>query len=183
MMRTISVAILGGILCCLTAFAVEEKLKVGMKAPDFSLKDAGNKAYVLAKLKNNVVVLIMGNNKIRKEDDKWAETIQKDFKQNKRVKTFIIADMRSVPRFIPKGFIKWTLKRNKPPATLLLDWKGKTHIAYQTQKEKPNIFLIDKAGVIVYHLNANFKDETYQKIKAEIEQALKQKDTKEEKEG
>jgi len=157
----------------LTVFSAEERLKVGMKAPVFSLKDAEDKDYILAKMKNNVVVLIMGNSKIRKEDDKWAEAIQKDFKKNKRVKTFIIADMRSVPRFIPKGFIKWTLKRNKPPATLLLDWKGKTHIAYKTQKEKPNIFLIDKAGIIVYHLNANFKDETYKNLKVEMEKVLR----------
>ena len=169
MARIISVAILIALLCCLTVFSAEEPLRVGMKAPEFSLKDAEDKDYTLAKLKNNVVVLILGNRKIRKEDDKWAEAIQKDFKKNKRIKTLIIADMRSVPRFIPKGFIKWTLKKDKPPATLLLDWNGKAHIAYKTQKEKPNIFLIDKAGVIVYHLNANFKDEAYKRLKAEME--------------
>jgi len=178
MVRTISFAILVGLLFSLTVFAVEEKLKIGMKAPEFSLKDAEDKDYTLAKLKGSVIVLIMGNREIRKEDDKWAEAIQKDFKKNKKVKTFIIADMRSVPRFIPKGLVKWNLKRNKPPATLLLDWKGKTHIAYKTQKKKPNIFLIDKSGVIIYHLNANFKNEAYKQVKAEVEKALTRKETK-----
>ncbi len=173
MARTISFAILVGLLCNLTVFAVEERLKIGMKAPDFSLKDAEDKDYTLAKLKNNVVVLIMGNRKIRKEDDKWAGAIQKDFKNNKKVKTFIIADMRSVPRFIPKGLVKWSLRKDKPPTTLLLDWKGKTHLAYKTQEKKPNIFLIDKSGVIIYHLNANFKDDAYKQVKAVMEKGLK----------
>ena len=107
-----------------------------------------------------------------KEDDKWAIAIQKHYSKNEMMKVFIIADMRSVPRFIPRGFIKWNLKKDKPPATLLLDWKGKTHDAYKTQPQKPNIFIISKLGKIAYRMDANYSNKAYNKLKAEIERAL-----------
>jgi hypothetical protein len=111
----------------------------------------------------------MGNRKIRKEDDKWAEAFQKDYRDNKRIVAYIVADMRSVPGFVPKGFIKRQLKKDKPPVTLLLDWKGKVHHAYHTQKEKPNLYLIHPDGQIAFHIKANFAQKTYQQLKQAID--------------
>lgn len=175
------------VLLCTVAFAKEE-LKIGMDAPDFALKDAEDKDYRLKEMRGDVVILIMGNSKTRKETDKWAKAIKKDYSKYEKppserkkqpalecregLKIFIIADMRGVPRFVPKGFIKGWLKMNKPPATLLLDWDGKTHIAYKTQKRKPNIFIISKVGKIAYRINANYDEETYKKVKVEIKRTL-----------
>ena len=80
--------------------------------------------------------------------------------------------MRSVPRFIPKGLVKRQLKKNKPPVTLLLDWKGETHKAYRTQKEEPNLYIVNPDGNLVFHINANFGDETYKKLKAVTENEI-----------
>lgn len=162
-----------GLVACSTIAANEEEKsdppKVGDAAPDFTLNDAEDQEYSLEKLQDKIVLLIMGNRKIRKEDDKWAEAFQKDYRDNKRIVAYIVADMRSVPGFVPKGFIKRQLKKDKPPVTLLLDWKGKVHQAYHTQKEKPNLYLIHPDGQIAFHIKANFAQKTYQQLKQAID--------------
>ena len=147
-------------------------LEVGGKAPEFVLQDAADRTHSLKKLRGKVVVLILGNRKIQKEDDKWAHAIQKDYQENSRIATFIIADMRSVPRFVPKALIKRQLKKNKPPVTLLLDWKGETHKAYRTQKEMPNLYVVNLDGKIAFHIKSNFSEEKYEKLKAVTEKEI-----------
>ena len=175
------------VLFCMTAFSEEIEL-IGINAPDFALQDVEDKDYSLKEMKGNVVILIMGNSKTRKETDKWAEAIQKDYAKDKKpaleqseefegelregLKIFMIADMRGVPWFIPKGFIKACLRKDKPPATMLLDWDGKTHIAYETQEKKPTVFIISKVGKIAYRIDANYDDKTCKKVKAKIKKSL-----------
>ena len=147
----------------------EEPLQVGEDAPDFTLQDAEDQEHALMKMRDKVVFLIMGNRKIREEDDKWGHAFQQDYGENDQVVAYIIADMRSVPAFVPKGFVKRQLKKDKPPVTLLLDWKGKVHQAYRTEKEKPNLYIIDPEGKLAFHIKSNFDKETYQKLKAVID--------------
>ena len=149
--------------------AKEEPLQVGEEAPNFALQDAEDQEYALMKMRGKVVFLIMGNRKIREEDDKWGHAFQKDYQENDKVVAYIIADMRSVPAFVPKGFVKRQLKKDKPPVTLLLDWKGKVHQTYHTEKEKPNLYIIDPEGELAFHIKSNFDEETYQKLKAVID--------------
>ena len=172
-MRYISLCLIIG-LCAFVSVAsdqeqVEEPLQVGEEAPDFTLQDADDQEHALQKMRGKVVFLIMGNRKIRKEDDKWGHAFQKDYRENDRVIAYIVADMRSVPGFVPKGFIKRQLKKDKPPVTLLLDWKGKVHQAYLTEKEKPNLYIIDPQGKLAFQIKSNFDEETYQKLKAVID--------------
>ena len=147
-------------------------LKVGDTAPDFRLQDPEEQEHSLKKLQGEVVFLILGNRKIRKEDDKWAEAFQKDYGENARISAYIVADMRSVPGFIPKGFIRGQLKKNPPPVKFLLDWKGEVHKRYQAEKEKPNLYLISHKGTIVFHRKSNFKSDVYTELKNEIETLL-----------
>ena len=173
-MRYISCFLIVGLLIC-PLFASnqeqvgEEPLQVGEAAPDFTLQDAEDQEHALKKMRGKVVFLIMGNRKIREEDDKWGHAFQQDYRENDQVVAYIIADMRSVPAFVPKGFIKRQLKKDKPPVTLLLDWKGKVHQAYRTEKEKPNLYIIGPEGKLAFHIKSNFDKETYQKLKAVID--------------
>ena len=172
-MRYISLCLIIG-LCAFVSVAsdqeqVEEPPQVGEEAPDFTLQDADDQEHALQKMRGKVVFLIMGNRKIRKEDDKWGYAFQKDYRENDRVIAYIVADMRSVPGFVPKGFIKRQLKKDKPPVTLLLDWKGKVHQAYLTEKEKPNLYIIDPQGKLAFQIKSNFDEETYQKLKTVID--------------
>ncbi len=54
-------------------FSKEEPLKVGDNAPEFILQDVEEEPHNLKKLRGKLVFLILGNRKIRKEDDKWAD--------------------------------------------------------------------------------------------------------------
>ena len=146
--------------------------KVGDTAPDFLLQDVDEKEHSLKKLRGKVVFLIMGNRKIRKEDNEWAEAFQQDYQGNTDVTAYIIGDLRSVPGFIPKGFIRGQLKKNPPPVKFLLDWKGKVHERYQTEKKKPTLYLISQEGTIVFHQKTNFKPEIYNELKKEIDKLL-----------
>lgn len=152
--------------------AKDESPKVGDIAPDFTLQDVKEKEHTLKKLRGKIVFLIMGNRKIRKEDDKWAEAFQKVYKTDKRVITYIVADLRSVPGFIPKRFIRFQLKRNPPPAPFLLDWKGKVHQRYHTEKKKPNLYLISSKGELIYHKKANFTPELFTELRNQIDARL-----------
>ena len=160
----------------LVAFADEQTEtappKVGDTAPDWTLQDAEEKEHNLKKLRGKVVFLIMGNRKVRKEDDKWAEAFQKEYGENEQVVAYIIGDLRSVPGFIPKRFIRGQLKKNPPPVGFLLDWKGEVHKRYQTEKNKPTLYLISQNGTIVFHRKANFKPEIYAELKKEIDRLL-----------
>ena len=160
----------------LVAFADEQTEtappKVGDTAPDWTLQDAEEKEHNLKKLRGKVVFLIMGNRKVRKEDDKWAEAFQKAYGENEQVVAYIIGDLRSVPGFIPKRFIRGQLKKNPPPVGFLLDWKGEVHKRYQTEKNKPTLYLISQNGTIVFHRKANFKPKIYAELKKEIDRLL-----------
>ena len=179
------VCLLASALLACHAYASKEDAPpaVGDTAPDFTLKDADDQTHSLKKLRGKIVFLIMGNRKIRKEDDKWAKAFHKDYQTREDIIAYIIGDMRSVPGFVPKGFIKRQLRKNKPPATFLLDWKGEAHKAYHTDKKKPNLYLIDSNGSIVFHIKSDFDEKTYEMLKAavrEIKPAVKKDSAKEE---
>ena len=151
--------------------------KVGDTAPDWTLQDAEEKEHNLKQLRGKVVLLIMGNRKIRKEDDKWAEAFQKTYGENEQVVAYIIGDLRSVPGFIPKGFIRSQLKKNPPAVKFLIDWKGEVHKQYQTEKKKPTLYLISQKGTIAFHRKTNFEPDIYAKLKKEIDRLLETPET------
>ena len=168
----VSISLLGMLVAVADEKSETAPPKVGDTAPDWTLQDAEEKDHALKKLRGKVVFLIMGNRKIREEDDKWAEAFQKDYKENEKVVAYIIGDLRSVPGFIPKRFIRSQLKKNPPPVTFLLDWKGEVHKRYQTEEKKPTLYLISQKGTIAFHRKANFASETYAELKEEIDRLL-----------
>ncbi|RKU29770.1 hypothetical protein C6497_05355 [Candidatus Poribacteria bacterium] len=151
----------------------DEPPKIGDSAPEFILQDTEEKLYNLKKLRGKMVFLIMGNRKIRKEDDKWALAFHNEYKENEKITAFIIGDLRSVPAFIPKRFVLSQLKKKPPPLPFLLDWKGNIHQAYHTEKKKPNLYLISSEGKLIYHRKANFSDENFVELKKKIDTNLK----------
>ena len=169
---TISISLLGMLAAVADEKSETAPPKIGDTAPEWTLQDAEEKDHALKKLRGKVVFLIMGNRKIREEDDKWAEAFQKGYKENEKVVAYIIGDLRSVPGFIPKRFIRHQLKKNPPPVKFLLDWKGAVHKRYQTEEKKPTLYLISQKGTIAFHRKANFDSETYAELKEEIDRLL-----------
>lgn len=157
--------------------AVAEELKplpIGSPAPPFALEDAEQKLHKLKDLRTagKTVLLILGNRHLRKEDNLWAKWVRKQFDKDKRLVTFIVADMRSVPRFIPRFLIRSQLRRNPPPTTLLLDWKGEVHQRYRTRSDKPTLCLIAPSGKVAYFAWATPTDEARKALREALEQVL-----------
>lgn len=173
-MKAITCLIIITVFCSCICYSKEEVPKVGDLAPDFTLQDPKEKQYNLKKLRGSVVFLIMGNRKVRKEDDKWAEAFQKNYKENPKISAFIVADLRSVPGFIPKRFILSQLKRNPPPVPFLLDWKGQVHQRYHTDKKKPNLYLISPDGKIIFHRKAIFTLDNFAEFKKQVDLLIAQ---------
>lgn len=168
----VSIALFGMLVAVADEKSETAPPKVGDTAPDWTLQDAEEKEHSLKKLRGKVVFLIMGNRKIREEDDKWAEAFQKAYGENEQVVAYIIGDLRSVPGFIPKRFIRSQLKKNPPAVKFLLDWKGEVHKRYQTEKKKPTLYLISQEGIIVFHRKSDFKAEAHAELKETIGKLL-----------
>ena len=161
------------LFCNLSGAKQDEPPKVGDIAPEFTLQDTEEKEYNLKKLRGKMIFLIMGNRRIRKEDDKWAIAFHNEYKENEKIEAFIIGDLRSVPVFIPKRFVLSQLKKKPPPLPFLLDWKGKVHQVYHTEKKRPNLYLISSEGKLLYHRKANFSNENFIELKKKIDMHLK----------
>lgn len=157
-----------------SAEPVEEMVgpEIGKSAPGFVLMDAEEKAYRLEELRGKAVLLIMGNRKLRKDDNLWVEKLLKGYEEEKRLAMFIIADMRSVPRFVPKFLVLNQLRKDKPPTTLLLDWGGKMHQTYRTKLDKPNLCLIDPQGKVTYFRRALHSPDAEDEVRQQIQKVL-----------
>ncbi len=168
----ISIALFGTFASFADEKTETEPPKVGDKAPDFVLHDIEEKEHSLKKLQGKIVFLMLSNRKIRKESNKWAEAFQNDYREKAQVNAYLIADMRSVPRFIPKSFIRGQLAKDPPPVKLLLDWEGEVHKRYRTEEKKPTLYLISQEGTIVFYEKADFKPEIFKALKKEMDTLL-----------
>lgn len=169
----------------LASFAIakeEETLKIGDPAPIFTLKDADDKEHSLEKLLRKdeenarIVILIMGDRKVREDANKWAKKLDELYKEKKEeIALLMLADLRDLPFFVTESMVKWGTKRENLPVTIVLDWEGKINILYKTQKGKPDIFIVNKDGKIAYHQLTKYTDEAVKKIQEKVQDLLKQK--------
>ena len=157
----------------------KEGFKIGDPAPKFILKDADDKEYSLERLLDKeksgakVIVLIMGDRSVRKQANKWARELDRIYGKNKEVLLLMVADLRGLPFFVTEGMVKWGTKREKLPVPIVLDWGGKVNEMYKAQKGKPDLFIIDTHGKVVYHQADEYSDKLIRKIQAEVQNRLK----------
>jgi len=170
------------ILASLAEAKEEEMLKIGDPAPKFTLKDADDKEHSLEKLLHKdeesmrIVILIMGDRKVREDANKWAKKLDELYKEKKEeIALLMLADLRDLPFFVTEGMVKWGTKREKLPVTIVLDWEGKINKLYKTQKGKPDIFIVNSDGKIAYHQVTKYTDDAVIKIQGKIQELLKQK--------
>lgn len=153
----------------------EEGFKIGEPAPKFTLKDADDKEYSLEKIlieKKNlkVILLIMGDHKVRKEGNKWAIELHKIYGKNEDIVMLMVADLRDLPFYVTEGMVKWGTKREKLPVTILLDWGGKVNEEYKAHRSKPNLFMIGKNGKVLFHQEGKYSDELLKNVQAKVQE-------------
>jgi len=154
----------------------EVGLKIGQKAPDFSLKDVYDKEYRLSKMKATLIILIFGNRKTRKEADKWAMAVRREFKEEikrpERLTALQVGDVSSKPFFITRSFVKKWLRRNKTILPMPLDWDGKIFKLYKVPKDRPMIYLIQD-GKVVWKMASKMERGKFEKLKAAVSRFMK----------
>lgn len=133
----------------------DELLKVDKQAPNFVLTDVNDKYYELKDMIGNHIFILFGNRSLRDENRKWAQALKDYYSERADVKIFMVADMRNIPFFITKNFIKERISKESNPVPLLLDWEQKVNKLYNTDSENINIFVIDPNGKIILHQKSN----------------------------
>lgn len=164
--------------------ASDKELKVGDEAPKFLLKDADDKEFsldqILRKEKEPIklLILIIGDRSTRESGNKWAAEFHKLYEKNKDIVILMIADLRGLPFFVTEGIVKWGVKREKTPVTILLDWDGKVNQLYRTERGKSNIVIVNDKGLISLYYKGNYSEEAFKKVMAKIQEIISEKDQK-----
>lgn len=144
------------------------------QAPDFILTDADNKYYELKEMAGSYVFMLFGNRSLRGENRKWAQALKDYYSQRTDIKIFMIADMKNIPFFITKNFIKEKISKESNPVPLLLDWGQKVSGLYNTDSKNINIFVIDPRGrIILYQKSNKYGQSEFDVIRARLESGIK----------
>jgi hypothetical protein len=160
------------------------KVRVGDKVPNFTLGGTDDKRHDLQKMKGNVVVLIMGSRELDEEEDRWMVALFHTFKEEMekeegKIQLFDVADMRSVPRFMPKTVVRRLAKQFMQDEALpftkvmLFDWKQKVNNLLGADKDKVDIFVVDKKGILSHHQVVPYSEANFSVLKGKIEEDLK----------
>jgi AhpC/TSA family len=170
------VALLFALLTIVPSGADREgkELKMGAPAPEFALKDSHGKEHSLEKLlhegdtSNKMAILVMGNSEVRKEAGKWAIELDKVCRKNKDVAALMVADLRGKPFFVTEGMVKRHIKRANPPVPIVLDRDGAVNKLYKVQRNKANIFIVDRDGRVCYRKSGSYSEELVGEIQGNV---------------
>jgi peroxiredoxin len=140
--------------CIALSAAFADEVKVGSDAPDFTLKDTSGKAHSLSDFKGKFVVLEWFNEGcpfVKKHYTSGnMQKLQKEYTGKDVVWLSINSSApgeqgHMTPETAPKTMGEWKMDSTK----VLLDHDGKVGKMYGA-KTTPHMFVIDKAGKLVY---------------------------------
>jgi hypothetical protein len=152
-----TIRVSGRLLWLVVALAVPvccaAEVKVGSPAPDFTLKDQYEKDFRLSQLKGRNVLLVVGDRKGSQYGGPYWDGVKKNVGSDIQIDAVSVADLRAVPRLL-RGWVKGKFLGNesdgKPKNSVVLDWDGVIENQYGFAKEKTNIYLIDRNGILQY---------------------------------
>jgi hypothetical protein len=127
--------------------------QVGALAPDFDLNDQYDQPLKLSKLLGEVVLLIYADREGADFNSHWTQALKEKYlaDSTNRVKLLRIANLRSLPtlfRGIAKGRFSAPNDDGTSKISVLLDWEGDIARLYGFQARLPNLYLIDRRGVL-----------------------------------
>ena len=135
----------------------------------FSLKDQKGLASEVRFPKAKITVLAFADREGAAQMEKWIQPLYA--KYTDQIDIYGIADLSAVPRFA-RG-IAQTIVSSLVKYPIMLDWDGNISQAYQAEKAKTNLFVIDQAGEIHLHLSGSTSPEKQAEIEAKVEALLK----------
>jgi predicted transcriptional regulator len=136
----------------LNIYAAE--LKVGEKAPNFSLKDSLGKVFTLdsSELQGKVLSVYYVNPDEKDLNNHMEEALREDpgLEHNTRYKGLGISNLKAskMPSFLIKSAIK--SKQEKTGATILLDYEHTISDLWGLKKDTSSIVILDKERICRY---------------------------------
>lgn len=118
-------------------------------APAFDLEDAYGRQYASAGMRDNYVFLLFGPRKQAEAKRRWAQSVLDAFPDRNDTQVYMVADMRDVPFFITRDFVKGRIRKENFPVPLLLDWDQVAHGSFGIQPKGIEIVVIDPAGRVL----------------------------------
>ncbi len=127
--------------------------QIGALAPDFELNDQYDQPVKLQKLLEQVVLVICADREGSEFNFHWTEALKPKYLggSGDRIKLVRVANLRSLPalfRGIAKGRFRAPNDDGTSKLPVLLDWEGAVARLYGFREGLPNLYLIDRAGVL-----------------------------------
>lgn len=127
------------------------KVKLGEQFISFSFTDLNNKEWSSSKMLGKPVIILTGHRSRRWEIGKWAECLNKDFRQTGLANVIWVNDLiKSRYHCIrDEQYSMW--RAFKSPVPVVFDWDGVVGLSLKVDYSKPNIIVIDQLGRLVMH--------------------------------
>ena len=127
--------------------------RIDALAPDFELSDQYDQPVKLQKLLGEVVLVICSDREGSEFNFHWTEALKPKYlgDSRDRIKLVRVANLRSLPalfRGIAKGRFRAANDDGTSKLPVLLDWEGAVARLYGFREGLPNLYLIDRTGVL-----------------------------------
>lgn len=157
------------VICAFMVSSYAMALQVGEKAPDFKLKDQFGKTWELAKLNDEVVVVVAADKNSGRDMGPWVDNLKSTY--GDKIRLLGLMDLHDIP-WIGRGIAKSRIKKEtKDP--LMLDFKGSTGKAYEANSKAPVVVVIDRTSVSKAAHNGKYSDKAFESISEAIDASLK----------
>lgn len=138
------------------------------KATEFTLADQFNNQTSVKFPAGKPVVLIFGDREGSEQIEGWVRPLYGKFTD--QIYIFGIAELSAVPR-VARPVVRRLIK-SKSKNSVMLDWSGAVSEAYDYEKEKANVFVIDKNGNIVAEKNGAASESELNDLYSKINRIL-----------
>lgn len=138
------------------------------RAAEFELKDQYDKPVSYRFPKSRITVLTFGDRQGSEQIEGWVRPLYARYQE--RIEQYGVAVLSSVPA-VMRGLVRGIFK-SKVKYSVLLDWKGEVAKAFQYERRQANVFVIDRAGRILYRSKGPATEAELQRLYAQIDRQL-----------
>jgi len=150
-------------LCASSCLALQS----GDSAPAFKLSDQFGKTWELAKLRDNVVVVVAANRDSGEMMAPWIDRLKPKYLG--KIQLLGLMELKGIPGIF-RGMARSRIKKETQDP-LMIDFDGATGKAYEVSSKYPVVVVIDKTGAI-RAIEKTYSKDAFKSITEAIDKAL-----------
>ncbi len=135
----------------------------------FALRDQFGALHQMSFPRTNLLVLTIADRKGNDQIDGWLESLTNRLSCHLAIAG--VADVSPVPSLL-RGLVQRRFKAARPQP-VMLDWHGSVVGKFPVEKDRANIFLIDREGHVVHHASGSASRDSVDDFLARLDHALK----------